>query len=379
MNQQEEFLDTGVLYALEDILIRHTPKMVFLVTGKKSYELCGAKDILEPILEKYAYVRFSDFSVNPKIEDITRGVQLYKDSECDFVIAVGGGSVLDVAKAVNIFAANGGQPEDYVLKKEGICVKGAPLAAIPTTSGSGSEATHFAVIYIGKTKYSLAHEYICPNYAIVDSEFTMSLPSKITASTGMDALCQAVESYWNVKSTEESKNYAAEAIQIILKNLKTAVVELDEESKKAMALGSHLAGKAINISQTTACHAISYPITSYFGVPHGHAVGLTLPSMIVYNYGACKEDALDGRGLEYVKNTMDELLNLLGVESAEEAKEKVTGLMTSIGLETKLGELDISKTDIDIIIDNGFNPDRVKNNPRLINEKNLRDMLENLL
>ncbi|NOQ55618.1 MAG: iron-containing alcohol dehydrogenase [Nanohaloarchaea archaeon] len=379
MVQQKEYLDTGILQALEEILSKHNPKSIFFVTGKNSYNLCGAEKMLEPIFEKYKHVRFSDFSVNPKLDDVLKGVSLFLERKCDFVVAIGGGTVLDIAKLVNIFSENKANPQDYILKKEQISVKGHPLAAIPTTAGSGSEATHFAVVYIDKTKYSLAHEYILPDYAVVDSSLMMSLPQKITAFTGMDALCQAIESYWNVKSTEESKNYASQAIKLIIENLEDAVLNNSDISKKAMALAAHLAGKAINISQTTACHAISYPITSYFGIPHGHAVGLTMPSMIVYNYGVSKDDVLDRRGAGYVKKTMEDFFEILGVGGAEEAGEKISELMSSIGLCTRLNELNITKNDIDMIVRNGFNPDRVKNNPRKITENCLRDMLEELL
>jgi len=379
MAQQKEYLETGILQSLEDIMSRHKLKSIFLVTGMDSYKSCGAEKMLEPILEKYKHVRFSDFSVNPKLDDVLKGVSLFHERNCDFVVAVGGGTVLDIAKLVNIFSENKADPQDYILKKEQISVKGYPLAAIPTTAGSGSEATHFAVVYIDKTKYSLAHEYILPDYAVVDSSLTMSLPQKITAFTGMDALCQAIESYWNVKSTEESKDYASKAIKLTIENLEHAVVKNTETSKKAMALAAHLAGKAINITQTTACHAISYPITSYFGVPHGYAVALTVPSMIVYNYGVSEDDVLDRRGADYVKETMEDLLGIIGVKNAEDAGEKISGLMSSIGLSTRLNELNITKNDIDIIVRNGFNLDRVKNNPRQITESCLRDMLEDLL
>jgi alcohol dehydrogenase class IV len=158
---------------------------------------------------------------------------------------------------------------------------GKPLIAIPTTSGTGTEATCFAVVYIDKTKYSLKHSSILPDYTIIDPTLTHAMPPLVTAATGMDALAQAIESYWGVKSTHESQAYAREAITLTLAYLKAAC-QNEVEARDAMSRAANLAGKAINLTETTACHAVSYPITSYFNVPHGHAVALTLASMFGY-------------------------------------------------------------------------------------------------
>ena len=146
-----------------------------------------------------------------------------------------------------------------------------------------------------------------------------------------------------------------------------------------MAIAANYAGKAINITKTTACHAISYPITSYFHVPHGHAVALTLPSMLMYNSEVTAEDLSDPRGLQFAKNIIDQLVSILGASNAQDAKEKILNLMKQIGLETRLSELGIeSADDINLIVENGFTPNRVKNNPRLLTETQLRNILESI-
>jgi len=376
---QHEYLGFDSINNLKIILSEHSPRNIFLVTGKSSYEKCGAKNIIEPILSNYNITHFSDFEINPKLHDIDKGIDLFRENNCDFVIAVGGGSVMDVAKSVNILASNNGNPMDYIDRKKNIENKGKTLTAIPTTSGSGSEATKFAVIYINKTKYSLDHEFMLPDYAIVDPQFTMNLPKGITASAGMDALCQAIESYWCINSTEKSKNYAKEAIKLAMSNISHAVNNSSKPSREAMSKAAHLAGKAINISRTTSCHAISYPITSYFNVSHGHAVALTLGKMLVYNSNVTKNDLLDKRGVDYLKTSIKEIIDLLGANTAEEASKKMTNLMKEIGLSTKLSELGIkAREDINIIIKNGFDPDRVKNNPRKLTEEALRQILDNM-
>lgn len=376
---QKVYIGFGSIINLRNILSKHIPKHIFLVTGKTSYEKSGAKKAIGPILSSFDTTHFWDFEINPKYNDITKGIKIFKEKNCDFVIAVGGGSVMDVAKAINILTSNHGNPADYVTKKEKIENKGKPFVAIPTTSGSGSEATCFAVVYIEKTKYSLANEFMLPDYAIVDPQFTMSLPPYTTASTGMDAFSQAIESYWCINSTAESKKYAKEAIKLIIGNLSKAVNNPNKESREAMAKASYLSGKAVNITKSTACHAISYPITSYFNIPHGHAVGLTLAEMLIYNSEVEESDVLDKRGTEYVKDVIYEIVKLLGAKNVEGASKKIIDLMKEIGLNIRLVELGIKKDeDIDLIIKNGFNPDRVKNNPRELTEEALRKILNNI-
>ena len=371
---QKEIIGKGTIAKLKEILSERKLNNIFLVTGKSSYEKSGAKDAIEPILSDYKVTHFSDFEVNPKVKDIEKGMEIFKKNNCDFVIAVGGGSVMDIAKSINILASNEGNPTEYIKNQKNIENKGKVLVAVPTTSGSGSEATRSTVVYIDKTKYSLDHEFIIPDYTIVDSQLTMNLPKHITASAGMDALSQAIESYWCIDSTEESKDYAREAIKLIMGNLTDAVNNPTRESREAMAEASFLAGKAINISRTTACHAIAYPITSYFGVPHGHAVALTLAQMLVYNSKVTEKDILDKRGINYVHETLKEIAGLIGADDIQDANKRITSLMEEIGLKTRLSEIGVkTDEDIEIIIKNGFNPQRVNNNPRLLTEETLRN------
>jgi len=377
-----EYIGLNSIRNLKEILDNNGFRNIFLVTGKESFELSNAKKILlEDVLKNYNIFQFDDFSSNPKIEDIEKGLKILNNGEYDVIIAIGGGSVIDIAKSIAIFSNNHGKIEKYVKKKIEIKKNGKPIICIPTTAGSGSEATHFSVVYIGKAKYSLAHpEYLLPNYSIVDPQFTFSLPPKITASTGMDALSQAIESYWNINSTNESKKYAKKAIELVINNLVEAVNKPNKESRINMLIGAHYAGKAINISKTTACHAISYPITSYFNIPHGHAVALTLPSMIIYNSNVSEFDILDSRGINYVNKMMKQLIKIIGASDFSEAKQKIIQLMSNVGLEIKLSKLGIkTQADIELIIKNGFNPERVKNNPRKLTKSNLRKILEELV
>jgi phosphonopyruvate decarboxylase len=350
------------------------PKNIFLVTGKKSYEQSGAKDKVESMLDNIETINFSEFSVNPKLEDVEKGIRIFNEEKCDLVIAVGGGSVIDIAKAINVLASQEGKAKDYVEGHQKILHPGKPLVAIPTTSGSGAEATHFSVVYIANKKYSLAHEFVLPEYVINDSALTSSMPSKLAAVTGMDALCQAIESYWSVNSTKESQKYSEEAIKLITTNLINSVKSGSVESRRAMSRASYLAGKAINIAKTTAPHALSYMLTSKFGIPHGHAVALTLGNTLVYNSRVSKIDCNDERGETYVRKTMEKLVNLMGCSSALEARGHLDKLMRDIGLETSLDKMGVSEEDMGEIV-KSVNQERLKNNPRKMSQEVLRRLV----
>lgn len=365
---------------LKKILQQNNFDNIFLITGRKSFEQNEIKNIILDILKDFHYYHFNEFSPNPKIEDVKKGLNLFKKGHFDVIIAIGGGSVIDMGKAISILSTSNGNPEGLIKGSISINHKGIPLIRIPTTSGSGSETTHFAVVYIGKTKYSLASsKFMQPEFVIIDPQFLLTLPKKIINNSGMDALTQAIESFWNINSTKESRSYAKKAIKLIINNLIIASTTHEKKSLYNMAIAANYAGKAINITKTTACHAISYPITSYFNVPHGHAVALTLPSMIVYNSEVTEEDLLDPRGIKFVRNIMNKLISIIGASDFQEGKEKIINIMEKIGLKTKLSDLGIeSSEDIDIIVQNGFTPNRVKNNPRLLTESQLRNILEKI-
>jgi alcohol dehydrogenase class IV len=375
--RQREYVGYNTINHLESTLKEFSVRKLFLVRGKSSYEKCGAKEILDRLFSNYEVESFSQFDRNPKLEDLNRGIEIFNQADSDLVVALGGGSVIDMAKMINFFGCNKLSPRSYVTQENtNVTRKSKPLIAIPTTIGSGSEATHFAAIYIGHKKFSVAHEYILPNIAIVDPQFTASLPSEVAASSVMDALSQAIESYWSVNSNRKAKKFAREAILLIVPNLVSAVNCPDNTTQAAIAKAAHLAGKAINLTMTTAPHAVSYPLTSFFDIPHGHAVALTLPSFLIYNYNVTCDDVLHSRGVDYVKKTILEIAGFLGQNSAEGAKLTLEGLMHEIGLETQLSSFGIkSKSAIETIIENGFTPDRVSNNPRRLTEDSLRKIL----
>jgi alcohol dehydrogenase class IV len=373
------FLKPGAIYHLKDILREINPRHIFLVSGKNSYLASGADRFLKPILKNYPCTRFYDFETNPDAEDVKIAREQFLQKQYDLIIAVGGGSVLDMAKLIKYSLINKFSFLDYRPQEELVNSKNIPLIAIPTTSGSGSEATQFAVLYINGVKHSIEDRRLVPEIAIIDPDLTFSLPARLTAMTGMDALCQAVESYWSVNSTAGSKNYAREAIQLILPSIEQAVHKPSPTTRFAMSKSSYLAGKAINISKTTAPHALSYYLTSRLGIPHGQAVSLTLGEFFIFNDAVSDNDIMDSRGVEYVKKSMKELFKLLKAENAMAAAGYITNFMENIGLQTKLTQL-VSKEKINLDVwSENINYERLSNNPRKMTKQQCKSILNKVL
>ncbi len=366
--KQKGFFGFGEIKRLERIFEEKKAKNIFFVCGRTSFEKSGARKSLKDLfkLKNYTINIFDAFSPNPKIEEIGEGLEKFEEKDFDIIVAIGGGSSIDLAKAIKLF---------YFEKH----MKKIPLVAIPTTAGTGSESTHFIVYYNKKKKISSGKENITlPEYFICDPNLIKNLSKKIKASAAMDALGQAIESYWSINSNIKSKKLSKKAIKLIVQNVAKSIKENDEKANKKLMLAANFSGKAINIAKTTACHAISYPLTSHFGILHGHAVIITLPEMLEYNFNLTSEDCNDKRGVSYVKETINEIIKALGVENIEEAKHKIKKLVETIGLETNLRELRILKKDFEKIIEN-VNVERITNNPREMKEDDIKKILNNLL
>ena len=373
--EQKEFIGAGSIKNVKKILEENSAKKVLLVTGKKSFITSGAQNKLDEILKGIHTEQFDQFEVNPKLESVYAGIEILNNTKFDLVIAVGGGSAIDMAKLINILAVQKNTILlDYINDSKLIEGCGLPLVAIPTTSGTGSEATHFSVVYVDKIKHSLAYHFMLPNYAVVDTELSYNLPAHIAAAGAMDALSQAVESYWAVKSTEKSKKYAAEAIKLILSVIEDAVSG-NKRAREVMSKAAHLAGKAINITTTTAPHAISYPITTYYGLQHGHAVALTLGYFFEINYSFNDDDIVDRRGVDYLKNIMEDLYIMFQVKTANECKNKWFSLMSTIGLDIEIKDIVMSAEEINRIV-RSVNMKRLANNPVRICEEQIRKIFE---
>lgn len=276
-------------------------------------------------------ILFDGFSPNPVYEDIMTGVALFREHDCDSLISIGGGSAMDVAKCIELYSK---MPPDVFCLEYPLSDTGIFHLAIPTTAGTGSEATRFAVIYYDGVKQSVHHDSIVPQAVILEPALLETLPTYQRKATVMDALCQAIESVWSVHSTEESIAYAEQAIAMLLPHI-AAYVNGDNSVIADMLLGSHLAGRAINITQTTAPHAMSYKLTTLYGIAHGHAVALCMQGVWAH-MAAHPEACRDPRGCDVLTAALERLNRLFGAETAVEAAEKFAALYRSLTLDTPI-------------------------------------------
>ncbi len=378
MHQQKEYIEISTAKLFDEWLKKNRASNVFLVADKKAWPASGAMRMYGSVLKKYEVDQFDDFSVNPKLFDVERGIDLFKGRRYDAAVAVGGGSAIDMAKLITGLEGESEPLIDLAAGRKKLQGRKIPLMAMPTTAGSGSEATHFAVVYWRGKKYSVAHASLLPDACIIDASLTLSCPAYLTAVSGMDALSQAIESYWSVNSTVESKRYSVAAIGLIMKHLVLSVKEGKIKDRAAMAKAAHLSGKAINITKTTGPHALSYTLTSEFNVAHGQAVGVFLPEFILYNSQVSIKDANDRRGASYVNQVMNDLYGYLSAKDAEGAKQNLLSLMELVGLQTNLAALGV-KTDKDAeILTADVNYERLSNNPRSVTPDILDEIISEI-
>jgi alcohol dehydrogenase class IV len=334
----------GIAKKLPELL--KNAENVLVITGKTAFE--SLRKYFEDIPSSCKTLYYSDFSPNPKKTDVDAALKNIQ-GDYDTIVAVGGGSVIDFAKLYK-----------YYRKTNSI------LIAIPTTAGTGSEATHFAVCYIDNKKHSIEDMAILPDFVIIDPNVLDHSPRYLRLCTAVDALIQSVESYWSISSTVESKNFARQSMILCKENIRQYVAANNPISAEKMALAAYLSGKAINISKTTLAHALSYAFTACHKIPHGHAVALSIAGLFEGNKKTDPTNCNDKRGVEYVRDTLFEMENILG-------EDYFDILFSEISLETNLVKLGI--TNIENLIKE-VNPDRLKNNPRSFSEEELKGLFQ---
>lgn len=352
---------------LPDILKKLGSKKFLLVCGKNSFDALNVQKFIDA--ECPEYIRFSDFSPNPKYEQVCKGVELFNLNHCDTIVAIGGGSAMDVAKCIKLFCKMDSN-ENY-LKQDFVDTE-IPLVAVPTTAGTGSESTRYAVIYYNDEKQSVTHHSIVPDYAVIDSSLLKTLPIYQKKCAMLDALCQSIESWWSVNSTDKSKEYSKIAVKTIFQNWRQYIFEEDENAAEQIMLASNYAGRAISITQTTAPHAFSYKLTSLYGIPHGHAVAICLP--VIWKQMLCDSRTLnDKRGSEYLDGVFADISKFVGVNLPVEAIELFSNLLKEMGIERPV----INEDELQLLAVS-VNPIRLGNNPVCFSKDNIRTIYEGI-
>ena len=282
-------IGNGASLEIPSVLASLNCHRALIVTDKMMVEL-GYASKIEAVLQQHdiACDVFDDTVPEPTVASIQAGVTKAKDGDYDCIVALGGGSPIDSAKAIAILAKHGGVMQDYRFPRM-VTEQGLPVIAVPTTAGTGSEVTRFTII----TDESSDEKMLCvgigfmPIAALVDYNLTMSLPPRITADTGIDALTHAMEAYVSKKANPYSDTQAIAAIKLIGPNLRQAYHNgKDQSAREAMMLGSTLAGVAFSNASVALVHGMSRPIGAFFHVPHGLSNAMLLPSVTAFSIPA---------------------------------------------------------------------------------------------
>ncbi len=361
-DEQRVFTETCDFLLLPDILKKSGAKRPMLVCDGVFGKLFISRYFDSLNID---CVKFSGFSPNPVYEEVSAGTALFKRQKCDFLISVGGGSAIDTAKNIKLFSA---LDESKNFLEQQFVYSPVKHIAMPTTAGTGSESTRFCVLYYKGEKQSIAHDCVVPEYVILEPKLLETLPAYQKKATMMDALCQCVEAIWSVNSDEKCRAYAKRGIELILSEM-TGYLLNSRQSMAAMMLAANLAGRAINISQTTAAHAMSYKLTSAYGISHGHAVTLCLSPVWRHMINGAASEANDS-----LLSAFDAISGAFGVPNIRQALSMFDGIVDF--LELAAPQLK-NAGDIDMLT-KSVNPVRLSNNPVALDEDTIRGLYKTI-
>jgi alcohol dehydrogenase class IV len=338
-------------------------RRVLLVTGSQSMAESGARDRVLELLSGCEVAVHDGVRVNLPLEDADEIIRRAREHRADLVIGLGGGSVLDGAKAGALLAANGGFIRDYLGGGQ-TAGPGLPYISIPTTSGSGSEVTPFMIFMDNqkRRKVSYGPRQAMARVSIVDPELTLSLPMDQTAATGLDALSHCLESFWSKRATPLTDLMALEGITVILDHLEGAFFNGDDlEARVGMSYGSMVAGFALSQTATAALHGITYPLTASYGVTHGIACAFMMREVLRVNF----------HHLDPKKQVR--LLHHMRVNTMDAAVEMLTDLMARLGVPDTLADLGISEREISRFVDE-VTPAHLERNVAPLSPEKIREM-----
>ena len=345
-------------------------KCIFIVCGKTFSLPDSFNRKLERITASTVF--FSDFCPNPLYRSVVEGVRLFREAACDAIMAVGGGSAIDVAKCIKLYSGRPGNGENgawLTYDGEG---KDIPFLAMPTTAGTGSEATRYAVIYYDGKKQSITSDSIIPETVLFDPGPLKTLPLYQKKATMCDALCHAIESFWSINSTEESREYSKVAIRGIMEHMDGYLANSDEGCMGMLA-AANIAGKAINIAQTTAGHAMCYKITGLFGCAHGHAA--ILCDRVLYSWMAENvEKCTDPRGIAFFERILNEIAEAMGCKGAAAGAERLDTIFEMLRLDIPYASAEQFKE-----LKTSVNPIRLQNNPVIPDEETVNMLYHRIL
>ena len=367
---------------LKSFFQEHSFRKIFLVAGSSFPKLPIGEELQELFSElNIAFYHFSDFRANPRLEEVEEGIKAFSAFRGDSILAVGGGSALDTAKCIKLFT---GLSKDRSYLEQEYRENDIPLLVHPTTAGTGSESTPFAVIYQDGEKCSVEHESIYPKYRIEDARSLRSLPLYQKKATLLDALSHAMEAIWSKYSNEDSRAYGQKAISLILANYKEYLSLENENNAKAqgkassaeepskqvlesIAEAANLAGKAIAVTKTTAGHALSYKLGSIYQLPHGLATAMVNRALYPF---MCREKSR----MIHPDNLLF-LAKCFSAETEEEGAKRYREILEDLEI---LPTLSVKEGDLENLVA-AVNPERLSNHPIALREEDIRLLYKEIL
>nr|WP_296070318.1 phosphonoacetaldehyde reductase [uncultured Actinoplanes sp.] len=347
---------SGARHRLPDLLRELDARRVLLVTSARRAD-DGAVARLLPDVRVRA---FTEWTPNPVLEQAVAAARAQAEFGADLIVAVGGGSAIDVAKLARSLPPDAGAARRVLAgRRELRAPSTVPLAALPTTAGSGSEVTRFATVYVDRVKHSLDHVSVLPEYALIDPELLVSCPVPLRYSSAFDALCHAVESLWSTRATSSSRRLATDALRALAELLRTPLAEAGPPELLRLAQAATTAGRAIDTTRTTAAHAFSYRLTAHFGVPHGVACVLNL--MWLLDLGT--ESVTAGPPGRSVRDDLRLVGSLLAPRRPEAAGAALRDMLGAAGLSARLRDHGVHREDVDALIAAGMANRRTDGNP----------------
>lgn len=352
----------GKIKKLKKYIKERNYKKGMLICSKFFIKSGQADDILKDSEGTIINI-FSNIEANPTVQNVDECAKLIKANNIEFLVAIGGGSVLDCAKASGSICLTDDSISEYHGTKKKIHLQHLPLILIPTTSGTGSEVTSVSVLTdkITGKKAPIASDGFYANLAIIDPELTYSMPPKLTGQTGIDVLSHAMEAYWSKNHQPICDMLAIRACDLVFKYLLLAYNEPDNVlAREKMSEASLLAGLAFSIPKTTASHACSYPLTNIYNIPHGEACGLTLDYFAKIN-------------AKYDNGRLDNFAQNLGFNDMEDMANHISELKDKLGLLNNLKEFNLSDEQIKELVLLSRHPN-LYNNPVEITDEMLLNM-----
>ncbi|GGM41555.1 alcohol dehydrogenase [Longimycelium tulufanense] len=364
------FASPGALGRLPEVLDALGARRVLVVHGGGAFRRCGAEAAVVALEGRLAVRRFGGVRPNPDLATVEAAVAAAREFRPDAVVGIGGGSSLDVAKSAAALYRQPAVTYDCLRDPALLGMReDCALVLVPTTSGSGSELTSFATVYIGEQKYSLDHPALRSDVALVDPDLTASLPSPSAVASGLDALSQAIESYWAAAATAGSRQLAQGALQDLFPAL-GAVAEhgsfADPQIRGRLAVGAALSGAAINQTRTTAAHALSYSLTARLGITHGVAVALHLRWLLGYNEAAEADDCRHPDGPERLSGLVSDVQERSVRETGGPIEPLLERLLGLGGYPQSLADLRLAPREWAPILDAALDSGRAGNNPRVV-------------